>query len=114
MNISLQAAQKDIADAINLDEAKDAQIALLEKQIAEATTVENKVTIWGIQSVQPETLWYEARSPGAPKTGLHGAVTIKVGEPAVADFHPLNIGGPSDNVYCLRRLYLTLGPDQQA
>src|SRR6478672_6518955 len=39
------------------------------------------VKILNIQSVAPETLWYEARSPGSPKTGPHGTITIVPGSP---------------------------------
>lgn len=128
MNIPLQAAQNDLADAVKLDESKDQQLATkdqeiatlnqtivaLQKQIADLTPAKS-VTLSDIQAVAPETLWFQARSAGAPKTGPHGTITIAPGSPATADFHPVKLaGGHSDNVYCLRRLYPTLTPDQKA
>ena len=112
-NQALQDLQTSLTEAIQLDAAKDSQIADLQKQISDLTAPK-VVTISNIQAVAPETLWYEARSPNSPKTGPHGTVTIVPGSPATADFHPVNLGGPSDNVYCLRRLYSTLNPAQQA
>lgn len=105
-----------IIDAANaasaLVDQQNQQIAKLQQQIADLTAPK-VVTLSNIQSVMPETLWYEARSPGSPKTGPHGTVTIVPGSPATADFHPVNLGGPSDNVYCLFRLYPTLTPAQR-
>lgn len=103
----------DAAVAGNIVDAQDALIVQLKQQIADLTAPK-PVAIAQIQAVMPETLWYEARSPGAPKTGPHGTITIAPGSPATADFHPVNIGGQSDNVYCLRRLYSTLTAAQRS
>jgi len=104
----------DATAAAALADAQDQQIAALKQQIAELTAPK-VVTISNIQSVMPETLWYEARSPGSPKTGPHGTVAIVPGSPATADFKPTKlVGGESDNVYCLRRLYSTLTSDQKS
>lgn len=111
-NQALQDALNSLATAVQLDAAKDSKIADLEQKIADLSAAPKVVTISEIQAVMPEVLWYEARSPGSPKTGPHGTVTIVPGSPAIADFHPVNLGGPSDNVYCLRRLYNTLTPAQ--
>lgn len=94
-------------------DAQDQLIAQLKQQIADLTAPK-AVTISDIQTVAPETLWYEARSPGAPKTGPHGTVTIVPGSPATADFHPVKLaGGESDNCYNLRRLWPTLTAAQR-
>jgi hypothetical protein len=121
MNPSLATLQSDITDAqdklaaaVKIDDAKDAQIAALQKQIADLTAPK-VVTLSNIQAVAPETLWYEARDASAPKTGPHGMVTIVPGSPATADFHPIVLAsGHSDNCYNLRRLYPTLTPAQRA
>lgn len=106
-----------IIDAANaagtVADAQDQQIAQLKQQIADLTAPK-VATISDIQAVAPETLWYEARSPGAPKTGPHGTVTIVTGSPATADFRPVKLAsGDSDNCYNLRRLYPTLTPAQR-
>lgn len=115
MNSGITQAQADLIMAAALDEAKDTQITTLTRQVADLTAAASSVTLTGIQSAMPETLWYEARSAGAPKTGPHGTITIIPGSPATADFHPVKLaGGQSDNVYCLSRLYPRLMPMQRA
>lgn len=104
---------------------KDQTILGLQKDVSDMTItafelmskfkhLQNKVTIVGIQAMVPETLWYEARSAGAPKTGPHGTVLIKPGSPATADFHPVVLpGNQSDNCYNLQRLYSKLTGEQK-
>jgi hypothetical protein len=100
--------------ASDLDDAKDKQIADLQSKLA-AATAPKIVTLSNIQSVAPETLWYEARDASAPKTGPHGTVNVVPGNPATANFHPIVLSsGHSDNCYNLRRLYPTLNADQKA
>jgi hypothetical protein len=98
--------------ASDLDDAKDQQILDLQAQLAALKP--KSVTLANIQTSMPETLWYEARSPNAPKSGPHGTVTITPGSPATADFHPVNLGGQSDNCYNLFRLYPQLTADQKS
>jgi len=111
--------QKIIDDAnaaSALVDQKDQQIASLQKQIADLKNPPKPklVTLSSIQTVAPkQQYWYEARSAGDPKTGPHGTATILSGEPAVVDFHPVNLGGPSDNVYLPREMYATLSPDER-
>jgi hypothetical protein len=100
-----------------LQSANDSNMSLqdkLNKQIIENSDLKGKVTLRNIQSVQPETLWYEARSANAPKTGPHGTVAIRLGEPAIADFRPVVLDGKnSDNIYCLNRRYNYLTPAEK-
>lgn len=115
MNSGITQAQADLVTAATLDEAKDAQIITLTKQVADLTAAVSSVTLTGIQSAMPETLWYEARSAGAPKTGPHGTIAIVPSSPATADFHPVKLAGnQSDNCYNLSRLYPRLTPPQRA
>jgi len=104
----------DATAASTISDAQDQLIAQLKQELADLTAPKS-VTLSSIQSVAPETLWYEARSPGAPKTGPHGTVAIVPGSPATADFKPAKLaGGESDNCYNLRRLYPTLTADQKS
>lgn len=103
-----------VTKASDLDDAKDQQIVQLKQQIAELTKPK-VVTLSSIQSVvPPKQYWYEARSQNDPHTGPHGTATITPGEPAVIDFHPVNLGGPSDNVYLPREMYATLSAEERA
>jgi hypothetical protein len=112
MKQEFQQLLDDVNRASVLADQQDQKIAELQ---AELNALKPKVvTLANIQAVIPETLWYEARSPGAPKTGLHGTVAITPGSPATADFHPVNLGGQSDNCYNLFRLYPQLTADQRA
>jgi len=103
----------DATAASALADQQDQKIADLQAQLA-AALGPKPVVISNIQAGMPETLWYEARDASAPKTGPHGTVNIVPGSPAVADFRPMNLGGQSDNVYCLRRLYPTMSADERA
>src|SRR5580765_1102721 len=104
----------DATAASTLADQQDQLIAKLQQQIADLTAPK-VVTISNIQSVMPETLWYEARDASAPKTGPHGTVTIVPRSPATADFHPIVLAsGHSDNCYNLRRLYPTLTAAEKA
>ena len=108
--------QKIIDDASAAGAVVDAQdqlITQLKQQIADLTKPK-AVTLSGIQIVAPQKqYWYEARSQNDPHTGPHGTATILSGEPAVVDFHPVNLGGPSDNVYLPREMYATLSPAER-
>jgi hypothetical protein len=94
------------------------QTQSLESQVANLTSQLNNVgtvVISNIQAGKPETLWYEARSASAPKTGPHGTVNITPGNICTADFHPISLpNNQSDNCYNLYRLYPTLTPIQKA
>lgn len=92
--------------ASDLDDAKDKQIADLQAKLDALTP--KMVTLASVQKTMPGIFWYEARSKNDPHTGPHGTVTIVPGEPATADFHPVNLGGPSDNVYLPVNKYPTL------
>jgi len=112
MITALPKLQADLAEAMQQDAAADATLLALQKENSDlkqqiADMQKPKVVkILNIQSVAPETLWYEARSPGSPKTGPHGTITIVPGSPATADFHPMKLAGSeSDNCYNLRRMY---------
>jgi hypothetical protein len=72
------------------------------------------VTLSHIQLTAPEMLWYEARSASAPKTGPHGTIVCSNLEPSIDNFKPVNLGGSSDNVYLLNRLYPGFNTSQQA
>src|SRR6478672_7163104 len=93
MITALPNLQADLAEAMQQDAAADATLLALQKENSDlkqqiADMQKPKVVkILNIQSVAPETLWYEARSPGSPKTGPHGTITIVPGSPATADFH---------------------------
>lgn len=127
MNQALIDIQNATSRAIGIDEAKDAtiglqhdQIAALQQQIADLTP--KSVTLSNIQKIMPESqpsdnalgLWYVARSQGAPKTGPHGTVSVTTGGITVVDFKPVNLGGQSDNVYCLVRKYPGLSDAEKA
>jgi hypothetical protein len=118
MNSALNNISSDLQEALKIDAAKDAQIADLQKQISDLKSSSKTVTISGIQAVQPEILYYEARSANAPRTGPHGIVTLALGEPTVADFRPVVVQTPdgvrhSDNAYLLSRKYPTLTQAQK-
>lgn len=109
--------QKIIDDATAAAAVVDglkAEIVTLQQRIADLTRPK-VVTLASIQTVAPQRqYWYEARSAGDPHTGPHGTATILSGEPAVVDFHPVNLGGPSDNVYLPREMYATLSAEERA
>lgn len=89
------------------------QIADLEKQLAAHGVSE--VAYRQLQLVVPEFLWYEARDQNAPHTGPHGTLKYTAGNPATVEFDPLpaaEVGGHSDNVFCLRRMINLMSSDE--
>lgn len=111
MNPALQAIVNDVADAIRIDNAKDAQIASLQAQLANP-----QLTLVALQSSPWELLWGVGRSHPVTNPPIHGTATFTVGEPATIDYHPIVLPADRDNLYCLRRLapYVNLARLQQA
>jgi hypothetical protein len=115
MKPEYQAIVDAVTNVSNLDDAKDQLIIQLKQKIADLTPPTPKiVTLSSIQAVKPDNqYWYQARSQNDPHTGPHGTATITPGEPTAVDFHPVNLGGPSDNVYLPREMYSTLTPAER-